>query len=190
MSIIRARQRITTTLLLLSACCAFMPPAAQTAEYAAGYGDDRAMIEDLQARYAFAMDFRDADTYASTFTEGGVLDWANGEVKGRQAIREFIQTQPSRGGFVAKSDSAAARPPAARHSITNVVVRIEGNKAYGRAYWTQLGNDNSERSAILGSYGHYEDELEKIDGQWYFTRRTIYNEQLDRRAGPLQNPAW
>ena len=47
------------------------------------YGDDRAAIEDLQARYLFALDFHDPDLYVSTFTEDGVLDYGSGEVKGR-----------------------------------------------------------------------------------------------------------
>ena len=38
------------------------------------YGEDRAEIEDLQARYLFALDFHDPDLYVSTFTEDGVLD--------------------------------------------------------------------------------------------------------------------
>ena len=35
--------------------------------HAAGYGDDRALIEDLQSRYLFAFDFVDAEGYANTF---------------------------------------------------------------------------------------------------------------------------
>ena len=47
------------------------------------YGEDRAEIEDLQARYLFALDFHDPDLYVSTFTEDGVLDYGSGDVKGR-----------------------------------------------------------------------------------------------------------
>ena len=51
------------------------------------YGEDRAAIEDLQARYLFALDFHDPDLYVSTFTEDGVLDYGSGEVKGRESIK-------------------------------------------------------------------------------------------------------
>ena len=44
------------------------------------YAEDRAAIEDLQARYLFALDFHDPDLYVSTFTEDGVLDYGSGEV--------------------------------------------------------------------------------------------------------------
>ena len=40
-----------------------------------GYGEDRAQIEDLQARYLFALDFHDPQLYASTFAPDGVLDY-------------------------------------------------------------------------------------------------------------------
>src|SRR5262249_328216 len=62
------------------------------------YAEDRAAIEDLQARYLFALDFHDPDLYVSTFTEDGVLDYGSGEVKGRQAIKDVIAriSEPSR----------------------------------------------------------------------------------------------
>ena len=62
--------------------------AAGKMNYANTYAQDRAQIQDLQARYMFALDWQDADAYASTFTEDGVLDWAGGVAKGREAIRE------------------------------------------------------------------------------------------------------
>ena len=38
------------------------------------YAQDRAEIEDLMARYLFAMDYHDYDAYAECFTEDGVHD--------------------------------------------------------------------------------------------------------------------
>ena len=38
------------------------------------YAEDRALIENLQARYMFAMNSFDLDTYVSTFTEDGILN--------------------------------------------------------------------------------------------------------------------
>jgi len=58
---------------------------------AGSYAEDRAAIEDLQARYLFALDFHDPDLYVSTFTEDGVLDYGSGDVKGRQAIKDVMQ---------------------------------------------------------------------------------------------------
>jgi len=59
-------------------------PAGVFAQDRSSYAEDRAAIEDFQARYLFALDFHDPDLYVSTFTEDGVLDYGSGEVKGRQ----------------------------------------------------------------------------------------------------------
>ena len=40
----------------------------------------------------------------------------------------------------------------------------------------------------MGTFGHYEDELVRIEGRWKFKRRRIVNEFLEgRQAGPV-NP--
>ena len=68
-----------------------MPIGTATAAHAGGnYGEDRALIEDLQARYLFALDFRDPEAYAGTFTEDGILDYGMGQIRGRKAIAEMV----------------------------------------------------------------------------------------------------
>ena len=154
------------------------------------YAEERALIEDLQARYMFALDFGDIDTYVTTFTKDGVLDIGEGEWRGRETIREHLLAMPRQEEPAASPDVPKLRPASGRHNITNVVLRIEGNKAWGRAYWFHMGNRNPERSAVLDSYGHYEDELVKVNGEWLFSRRRIYNEQEARWAHQGGNPCW
>jgi SnoaL-like domain len=149
------------------------------------YGDDRAAIEDLQARYLFALDFHDPDLYVSTFTEDGVLDYGSGEVKGRQAIKDVIAKLPN------PRATAGLRPAAARHNISNIVIKVDGNKAVGRSYWFHYSNDNPERRGVFDGFGHYEDELVKVNSNWLFTKRKIYNEGRDEWAyKDSKNPAW
>jgi hypothetical protein len=64
---------------------AYQPSVTAQARPASTYGEDRAAIEDLQARYLFALDFHDPDLHVTTFTEDGMLDYGSGDVKGRQA---------------------------------------------------------------------------------------------------------
>ena len=156
---------------------------------AASYAEDRAAIVDLQSRYLFAMDFQDAETYASTFADDGVINWAGGEVKGRKAIYEFMSSgtyNPTRNAKKGKW------PAASRHFITNQVIKVEGDTAKAMTYWFQATNNTANRrTMVLGLFGHYEDELVKIDGQWYFKKRTIYNEGLEgRHKAGQKNPAW
>jgi ketosteroid isomerase-like protein len=153
------------------------------------YAEDRAQIEDLQARYMFALDFHDPDTYASTFTEDGVLDYGP-QVKGREAIKKVIADMAKRFADQATKDESGLRPAVGRHNISNIVIKIDGNKATGRAYWFHYSNNNPKRTGTLDSFGHYEDEMVKIDGKWYFTKRKIYNEQVADWAYKGANPAW
>jgi hypothetical protein len=162
---------------------------AITPALADSYAEDRAAIVNLQGRYLFALDFRDAEAYASTFSEDGVINWARGEIKGRKAIHDFL----SSGIYDPTKTAEEGRWPAAsRHFVTNQVIKVEGNKAKAVTYWFQATNNTADRrTMVLGLFGHYEDELVKIDGQWFFKKRVIYNEGLeDRHRAGQKNPAW
>lgn len=160
------------------------------------YGEDRALIEDLQARYMFALDFGDVDTYVSTFTEDGVLDIGTGEIRGHEAIRKIIAGMPggneeeAEGEAPAKAKDTGPYPATGRHNITNIAIRINGDTAEGRAYWFHYSNNNPERKATLDSYGHYEDEMVKVNGNWLFSKRRIYNEQVADWIAEPGNPCW
>jgi hypothetical protein len=145
--------------------------SAQSAAVAS-YAEERALIENLQARYLFALDFKDHDLYVTTFTEDGILDVGNGAIVGHQAIKD-----------------AVANMPGGRHHIANVVLRIDGDRATGRSSWFHTGK-NSEGAMTIGGFGHYEDDLVKVDGEWLFARRRIYNEGNEAWAAPPGNPAW
>jgi hypothetical protein len=149
------------------------------------YADDRAAIEDLQARYLFALDFHDPDLYVSTFTPDGVLDYGSGDVKGRAAIKDVIAKMPS------PATTPGLRAAAARHNISNIVIKVEGNKAAGVSYWFHYSNDNPQRRGVFDGFGHYEDQLVKANGKWLFTKRKIYNEGRDEWAYKSgKNPTW
>ena len=155
--------------------------------HAAGYGDDRALIEDLQARYLFAFDFGDAEGYANTFAPDGILDFGWGEIKGRAAIAKFIEDGRKR-TLKARADTPQGeRPRVGRHIISNIVVSVDGDRARGLAYWTHMTTDKSGYGTV-DFFGHYEDTMVRIDGQWYFARRNIYNEAIPEWAAAYVNP--
>ena len=167
---------------LLTLALTSMTSSAATSSYA----EDRAAIEDLQARYLFAMDFGDPDLYVTTFTEDGILDVGSGEIRGRKAIRDVIAKMPN-----SRTSENGLRPASGRHSISNIAIKVTGDKATGRAYWFHYSNNNPERKSVFDGYGHYEDELVKVNGQWLFTKRRIYNEgraEWAYKGGG--NPAW
>jgi len=163
--------------------------AATRATYDDGYARDRAEIEDLQSRYLFALDWQDPELYASTFTPDGVLVWAGGTVQGRAAIVEEMREARAVDARAA-AGVAPLRPARRRHFISNLVLRIDGDRATARAFWFEFNNDMRDRRPYLGAYGHYQDELRRTDGRWLFTRRQIFNEQRDDMVATDVNPAW
>ena len=161
------------------------------------YGEDRAQIENLQARYMFALDFGDLDTFVTTFTEDGILDIIGMQWQGRKNIKEGLGSMmPPAGGGAPEGQNASESKDkplyraTGRHNISNIVIKIDGDKAVGRAYWFHMGNNNPERKAGLDSYGYYEDEMVKVNGQWLFSKRRIYNEQMAEWIGSDKNPCW
>ena len=178
--------------------------ALSMGEKVSSYAEDRAQIEDLQARYMFALDFGDLDTYVSTFTEDGILDIVGMKWQGREEIKKGlsnmappedeataeVEETPDVQEEVAAKEEQALYPATGRHNITNIVIKVDGDKAVGRAYWFHMGNNNPERKAQLDSYGYYEDEMVKVDGQWLFSKRVIYNEQMAEWIGSSENPCW
>ena len=181
-------QRLTVPVVAAAAAVLLTLAVTSMTSNAAGtsYAEDRAAIEDLQARYLFAMDFGDPDLYVTTFTEDGILDVGSGEIKGRKAIRDVIAKMPN-----SRTTENGLRPASGRHNISTIVLKVNGNKATGRAYWFHYSNDNPKRAGVFDGFGHYEDEMVKVKGQWYFTKRRIYNENRDEWAYKSgKNPAW
>ena len=97
------------------------PSSSAQSSQELSYGEERALIENLQARYLFALDFKDHDLYVTTFTPDGILDVGDGEIVGREAIK-----------------AAVANMPGGRHHIANIVLRIDGDRATGRSSWLFL----------------------------------------------------
>jgi len=153
----------------------------------AGYGDDRALIEDLQARYLFAFDFGDPEGYAGTFAPDGILDFGWGEIKGRDAIAKFIVDGRKRTEEARAKTPAGQRPNVGRHIISNMVIKVDGNKARAQAYWSHMTSGPDGRGGV-DFFGHYEDELVKVNGEWLFARRRIYNEAVPEWASQYVNP--
>lgn len=147
---------------------------------------DRAEIEDLMARYLFAMDYHDADAYAECFAEDGVLDYAMGTLEGREAIRAEARVFRDKIAEVFKDWQD--RPAKLRHLVHQKAIRVEGDRAWHTGLWWEMTNGGPDGRPAAPSFGTYDDELVRIDGHWLFSRRTIYNEFLAGRQSAAINP--
>lgn len=146
----------------------------------AGYADDRAEIENLSTRYMVAVDAGDIDTVMATWADDGVLEWVGGIERGKAAIRKAMS------GFSARLHGTVApgatSRPRTRHMILNHVIDVEGNRAHTTCYWFALTNNTPQKDVQLVYFGHYEDELVKRNGRWYFEHRKVFNESASNRA--------
>lgn len=112
-------------------------------------------IEDIRrllASYCFAIDARDADTWANLFTEDGIFHYALGEpISGRAALRAFIAVVPDD-----------------RHHLTmNEIIDVDGDTATVKAYALVT----RESPPIISAVGEYEDSLSRTSEGWRFARR-------------------
>ena len=154
--------------------------------YDQAYAADRAEIEDLMARYLFAIDYFDWDSYMATFALDAELEFASGTYTGHDAIRGAITSFSARiGEFYHTEDG---KPALLRHVVLQSAIRVEGERVWGRTLWVEMANDGPSKSLKMGTFGLYEDKLERVDGRWLFSERRILNEFLQGRESGPGNP--
>jgi ketosteroid isomerase-like protein len=139
--------------VLAAACQQQQPPDPRIASLA-----ERQAIDQLVAGdYPRALDASNWDAYAATYTEDGELVLLGTSSKGRAAIKSFLAAQPAGQHVI--------------HVISNLSYTVNGDSATGGAYWQDIGNVNGAPGVVVA--GHYEDSLRKVNGAWYFTKRSI-----------------
>src|SRR4026207_1062138 len=92
-------------------------PVLVTAQGNLGTYEDRIAVEDVMARYVWAVDSLDPEGYVAVFTEDAVID-ANGSIsKGRDEIRKIVTNLIQR-----RDDNKAKGVPTSNlyHVISNV----------------------------------------------------------------------
>lgn len=115
--------------------------------------DDMIEIEQLYAKYAWAIDAGDAEGYASTFTPDGVF---NTNV-GHDALAKFATT------FHAGMGSHV------RHWNSSLVITPTPTGASGQVYLMIV--DVATTPATIVRVGSYTDELVRTAQGWRFTKR-------------------
>jgi uncharacterized protein (TIGR02246 family) len=131
--------------------------------------EDRLAIQDLFARYMWALDGGDADGILDCFTIDGALESpAIGRREGQDGLREFA-TRFSR--FHANGAQL-------RHIISNIRCEVDGDRAKARCYLVVYLTRNGG-SRLLGP-GHYDCDLRREGGRWLFeTRRVLMDHDYE-----------
>ena len=159
---------------------------AKQLRYSPTYAQDRAEIEDLMARYLFAIDYNDWDSYVETFATDGELEFASGTSKGRDAIRKNVTDFAA--GIVKFYHTEDGKPAQLRHVVLQSMIRVEGSRAWGRTLWLEMANHGPMDTMKMGTYGIYEDEFTKVKGEWFIAKRNVLNEFLKGRNSGPGNP--
>mgnify|MGYP000386249110 CR=1 FL=1 len=152
---------------------------------------EKADIETLAGHYIFAIDWRDPEAYAATFAPDGVLNYGGGQAVGREEIATVIRSLRERELANAEDGEETRGGGYNQHFVSNMVIDVaeDGNSATELAYWFAISGEDP----AISSFGHYKDELVKIDGEWFYASRRTYNEQAEGRGtfhffNPVTNP--
>jgi uncharacterized protein (TIGR02246 family) len=122
--------------------------------------EDRFAVEDLLARYAWALDTHDYETYALLYTPDGVFIERGVEHKGREVIREYVRELVGR---LARGN---------RHHNTQILFEELGaDWCRLRCYSTHIYQPQPGGPGVIRAQGWYRDVCVKVDGAWYFAER-------------------
>jgi hypothetical protein len=127
--------------------------------------EDRSAIEDLFARYSWALGTGDVDGFAATFTPDGCITedvFEEPDVwKGRDAIRAMLRHYANSPNF-----------PGRQHHVSMPLYQPEGDRCRVKSflYVTECHGEPPYQLRLAGSYT---DELIKENGEWLFQSRII-----------------
>lgn len=127
--------------------------------------EDRLAIQDLYARYNFAIDSGDAPAFADVFIDEGVLQLPSFPVfEGREAITGFVKRRsgnPQRG--ISHS----------QHWNCNLLLESKADHVVGRVYLMLVAIGSATGEIRPVAHGYYTDMIVRRDGAWKFARRTV-----------------
>lgn len=117
---------------------------------------DRLDVNDLNARYAFAIDNGDGNTFADCFSPDGVLCYRGDEISGRDKFMQHAKTHQAlpTHHYLSRSLYDFSQDRKTCFGKTGVLVTLATHQGY-RIFFS----------------GHFEDELVNISGRWYLKRR-------------------
>ena len=154
-----------------AACVALLiAPVPVTAQGNLGTYEDRTAVEDVMARYVWAVDSLDPDGYVAVFTEDAVID-SNGSVsRGHDEIRKIVTSLIQR-----REDNKAKGLPTSNlyHVISSVRITFpKPGEALHQSYWQTVrrGKDGMMTAAAMG---RSEDRLVKRNGTWLIQWRKL-----------------
>lgn len=121
---------------------------------------DRVAIQDLMARYAYAVDAKRWEVLDEVFEHGAVVDFlANGGVR---------DTWPAIGAWLSAAMSGFT---ACQHYLSNFATDVDGDRARSRFYvFTQMITAGGGEEQIVSDGGYYHAEFARTPAGWRVAR--------------------
>jgi uncharacterized protein (TIGR02246 family) len=145
-------------------------PMLLTAQESLGTYEDRIAVEDVMARYVWAVDSLDAEGYVAVFTEDAVID-SNGTLsKGHEEIRRIVTNLIQR-----RNDNKAKGLPTSNlyHVVSNVRISFpKPGEALHQSYWQTVRRDKDGKMTAA-AMGRSEDRLVKRNARWLIQSRKL-----------------
>ena len=145
-------------------------PVLVTAQEHLGAYEDRMAVEDVMARYVWAVDSLDPEGYVAVFTEDAIID-SNGNIsKGREEIRKIVISLIQR-----RDDNKAKGLQTSNlyHLISNVRIAFpRPGEALHQSYWQTVYRDKDGKMTAA-AMGRSEDRLVKRNGKWLIQERKL-----------------
>ena len=145
-------------------------PMLVTAQEHLGTYEDRVAVEDVMARYVWAVDSLDPEGYVAVFTEEAIID-SNGNIsKGHEEIRGIVMSLIQR-----RDDNKAKGLPTSNlyHVISNVRITFpKPSEALHQSYWQTVYRDKDGKMTAA-AMGRSEDRLIKRNGKWLIQERKL-----------------
>lgn len=145
-------------------------PPLLSAQGSLGSYEDRIAVEDVMARYVWAVDSLDPEGYVAVFTEDAVID-SNGSIsRGHREIRQIVTSLIQR-----RDENKAKGLPTANlyHVISNVRITFpKPGEALHQSYWQTVRRDRDGKMTAA-AMGRSEDRLVKRNGTWLIQSRTL-----------------
>ena len=122
--------------------------------------EERFAIQDLYARYAWALDTGDYETYASLFTPDGAFIERGVPYRGRPAMADHVR------------ELVTPMKPGNRHHNTQILFEDgDSERCRLRCYSTHIFRPDPDGPSVVRLQGFYRDVCVKAGGVWYFEQR-------------------
>jgi hypothetical protein len=137
--------------------------------------EDRLDIQELFAKYCWALDLGDADAFVNCFTEDGVFNhlW-QGQMQGHAAIRRAVQEL-----WYDRHSWWLGR----QHLANHFLMTREGAGARVKAFYSIVQYNTEYRTNFVFGIGTWDNVCVKQNGAWRFQRVQI-NAWMDKDKIP------